>query len=189
MKKDMNKKNNFKMEQNKVDAFRERINTLIKVAGIIVLVVIIVGVANDKNGLESVREYESRDSKRLNVREDIRIDEDNNIKINEESDSNKVEEKIEARDSNKVEEKTVKRNNNQKKVSEVVYISRDKAKNIAFNNAGVEVGQCRDLEVELDYENGKRVYEVSFESEKIEYSYEIDAVGGEILRKEIDVED
>ncbi len=64
------------------------------------------------------------------------------------------------------------------------YISRDKAKEIAFTHSGVAESNATKIEVELDYERGKAVYDVSFDSAGYEYDYEIDAVSGEIIRSD-----
>ena len=66
-------------------------------------------------------------------------------------------------------------------------ISKNEAKNIALKHAGVS--SPRDLEVERDRENGKEVYEVSFESGKTEYDYHIDAYSGKILKSEKETDD
>lgn len=68
-------------------------------------------------------------------------------------------------------------------------ISRSKAKSIALNNASVKESNIRDLSIELDYENGKYIYEVSFDVGRKEYDYDIDAKSGKILKKEIDIDD
>lgn len=77
--------------------------------------------------------------------------------------------------------------NNQTSNNKTNYISRTKAKEIALNNAGVT--NIRDLSIELDRENGKMVYEISFESGNKEYEYEIDAINGKILKKNIEIDD
>ena len=64
------------------------------------------------------------------------------------------------------------------------YISRDKAKSIALNDAGLNESKVRQLEVELDKEDNK--YEVDFEYNGKEYSYEINATTGKIIDKEVD---
>lgn len=71
----------------------------------------------------------------------------------------------------------------------VNYISRDKAKQIAFSNAGVNISNIRDLSIELDRENGKIIYEVEFEHENKDYEYDIDAITGKILYKNIEIDD
>lgn len=64
------------------------------------------------------------------------------------------------------------------------YISRDKAKSIALNDAGLKESKIKQLEVELDKDDNK--YEVDFEYNGKEYSYEINAVSGKIIDKEIE---
>lgn len=64
--------------------------------------------------------------------------------------------------------------------SSTAVISRDKAKSVALNHAGLKAADVRELEIELDKEKGVLVYEVSFESGKYEYDYDIDAVTGAI---------
>lgn len=61
------------------------------------------------------------------------------------------------------------------------YIGSSKAKSIALGHAGVSASSVRDLDVDLDRENGRMVYEVEFEHNGLEYDYEIDAYTGEIL--------
>ena len=64
--------------------------------------------------------------------------------------------------------------------SSTAVISREKAKSVALNHAGLKEADVRELEIELDKENGVYVYEVSFESGKYDYEYHIDAVTGAI---------
>jgi len=66
------------------------------------------------------------------------------------------------------------------------YIGKDKAKSIAFKDSGVDSIKVRDLEVELDKDDGVYVYEVSFEVNNTEYDYKINAKTGKIIDKEID---
>ena len=63
-------------------------------------------------------------------------------------------------------------------------ISRDEAKNIALKHAGLSASQVRDLEVELDRDDGKLHYDVDFEADGYDYDYEIDATTGKILRSQ-----
>ena len=72
---------------------------------------------------------------------------------------------------------------------EVKKISRDEAKKIALNHAGLKEADVRGLEVELDFEKGAYEYEVSFESGKYDYDYDIDAVSGKIKFSEKDLDD
>ena len=63
-------------------------------------------------------------------------------------------------------------------------IGHAKAKSIALNHAGVSENKAYDMEIELDDEDGTLVYEVEFKSGGMEYSYEINAATGAILKQE-----
>lgn len=63
-------------------------------------------------------------------------------------------------------------------------IGHAKAKSIALNHAGVSESKAYDMEIELDEEDGMLVYEVEFKSGGMEYSYEIDAATGAIVKQE-----
>ena len=64
-----------------------------------------------------------------------------------------------------------------------------KAKSVALNHAGVSEGKAYDMDIELDYEDGTLVYEVEFKSGNMEYSYEINAATGAILKHEAELDD
>ena len=64
-----------------------------------------------------------------------------------------------------------------------------KAKSVALNHAGVSEGKAYDMEIELDDEDGTLVYEVEFKSGNMEYSYEINAASGAILKHEAELDD
>ena len=64
-----------------------------------------------------------------------------------------------------------------------------KAKSVALNHAGVSEGKAYDMEIELDDEDGTLVYEVEFKSGNMEYSYEINAATGAILKHEAELDD
>ena len=64
-----------------------------------------------------------------------------------------------------------------------------KAKSIALNHAGVSENKAYDMEIELDDEDGTLVYEVEFKSGNMEYSYEINAATGAILKHESELDD
>ncbi len=68
-------------------------------------------------------------------------------------------------------------------------IGNAKAKTIALNHAGVGENAAYDMDVELDDEDGTFVYEVEFKSGGMEYSYEIDAATGAILKHETEPDD
>ena len=63
-------------------------------------------------------------------------------------------------------------------------ISASKAKSIALKDAGLSESQVYDLEVELDRDNGKLHYDVSFEKDGKDYDYEINASTGKIISVE-----
>ena len=63
-----------------------------------------------------------------------------------------------------------------------------KAKSIALNHAGVSESKAYDMDIELDDEDGKLVYEVEFKSGNMEYDYEIDAASGTILKHESELD-
>ena len=68
-------------------------------------------------------------------------------------------------------------------------IGHAKAKSIALNHAGVSENKAYDMEIELDDEDGTLVYEVEFKSGGMEYSYEINAATGAILKHEAELDD
>ncbi|MDD7522528.1 MAG: PepSY domain-containing protein, partial [Clostridiales bacterium] len=65
-------------------------------------------------------------------------------------------------------------------------LSEDEIRAIVFSHAGVNANDVREFEIELDDEDGIWVYEVEFESGRNEYSYEVNALTGEIIDYEID---
>ena len=67
-------------------------------------------------------------------------------------------------------------------------IGHAKAKSIALNHAGVSENKAYDMEIELDDEDGTLVYEVEFKSGGMEYSYEINAASGAILKHEAELD-
>ncbi len=64
------------------------------------------------------------------------------------------------------------------------FISREKALEIAYKDAGVSPDQVRRPEIEKDRENGVTVYEIEFKANGLEYEYTLNAVTGAILEKE-----
>lgn len=67
-------------------------------------------------------------------------------------------------------------------------IGADKAKSVALSHAGVAESDTVFIYANLDYEHGRRVYDVEFFSGTKEYDYEIDAATGDILSYDFDVE-
>ena len=58
-----------------------------------------------------------------------------------------------------------------------------------MTHAGVKQDAVYDMKVELDEEDGILVYEVEFKSGNMEYSYEIDAASGAVLKHESERDD
>ncbi len=69
------------------------------------------------------------------------------------------------------------------------YIGEAKAESIALNHAGVSASQAQRMRVKLDRKHGSVVYEVDFNSGRMEYEYEIDAVSGKIRKADADYDD
>lgn len=75
------------------------------------------------------------------------------------------------------------------KASDSGYIDRDKAMEIALEDASVNKNNIRELEIEFDADDGILLYEVEFKYNNREYEYDIDAKTGEILYKKNDYDD
>jgi len=60
-------------------------------------------------------------------------------------------------------------------------ISKSKAKSIALKDAGLKESEIYDYEIELDYEKGVSLYEISFEYNGKDYDYDINAKTGKII--------
>jgi len=63
-------------------------------------------------------------------------------------------------------------------------LTKAEAKSIALKHAGVKEADTRELEVELDRDDGTLHFDVDFESGGYEYDYEIDAYSGKILKSQ-----
>lgn len=55
------------------------------------------------------------------------------------------------------------------------------ARDAALKHAGLTEAQVSDVDVDLDRDNGKLIYEVDFNSGNTEYDYDIDAETGEVI--------
>lgn len=66
------------------------------------------------------------------------------------------------------------------------YIGEEEAKAIAVKHAGVSPENVNFYKVELDYDDGQKVYEIEFYVDGIEYDYEINALSGKIIKYERD---
>ncbi len=67
-------------------------------------------------------------------------------------------------------------------------ITKAKAKSIALKHAGVSASKATFVKAKLDYEDGRRVYEIEFYSGNTEYDYEILASNGKIISYDKDIE-
>ena len=66
-------------------------------------------------------------------------------------------------------------------------ISADRAKQIALSHAGV--GSANFTKVELDTDDGVRVYEIEFKVGNVEYDYDINASSGAIISSSLEIDD
>lgn len=73
--------------------------------------------------------------------------------------------------------------------SDIGYVGSAAATVTALENAGLTRDEVEDLNVDMDYEDGRLVYEVEFRAGGYEYSYEIDASMGRILDFDKDKDD
>lgn len=72
-------------------------------------------------------------------------------------------------------------------------ITKEEALAIVISDAGINKEDAKDLDIELDREKGILIYEIDFEiysnMQEIEYEYDINAVTGEIIKKEVEIDD
>ena len=69
-------------------------------------------------------------------------------------------------------------------------LTKDEALAKALEHANLRRDQVDYIKkVELDYEHGRKVYEVSFYKGGYEYEYDIDAESGKVLKFEKDLDD
>lgn len=64
------------------------------------------------------------------------------------------------------------------------YITENEAKKIAINNANVKETDIYDYNIDFDSENGILCYEIEFKTKTYEYDYDINALNGNIIKKE-----
>lgn len=70
--------------------------------------------------------------------------------------------------------------------SSAAYIGMNAASEISLSHAGLTSDQVTFTKSKLDYEDGRMVYEIQFDSVRAEYDYEIDALTGDILNFDMD---
>ena len=63
------------------------------------------------------------------------------------------------------------------------------AKSAALTHAGVSESRAYDMDVELDDEDGRWVYEVEFKADGMEYEYVIDAYTSAVLEYDMEQDD
>ncbi len=73
---------------------------------------------------------------------------------------------------------------NNNSVGSGAYIGEDAAKSTALSHAGLASDAIYEYECKLDEENGNIVYEIEFKSGTYEYSYDIDAFTGAVIKYE-----
>lgn len=68
------------------------------------------------------------------------------------------------------------------------FISKDKAKAVAFERAGVKAKDVTRLQIELDYDDDRRIweYEIDFQVGKMKYEISVNAVIGTITAFEME---
>lgn len=69
-----------------------------------------------------------------------------------------------------------------------MYIGMDRAKAAALAHAGLSADQVRFTHLQMGREDGRRVYEVEFRQNGVEYEYTIDASTGRVLSHERDTD-
>ena len=79
--------------------------------------------------------------------------------------------------------------NKETKPSDKKQIGVEAAKQIALADAKVALKDVTFIKAELDNEDGRAVYEIEFYSGNVEYDYDIDALSGEIISNDFDIED
>lgn len=74
-----------------------------------------------------------------------------------------------------------KENNGNSSVDLMAGITANDAKQAALKHAGLDESQVSNVDVDLDRDNGRLIYEVDFNSGNTEYDYDIDAETGEVI--------
>lgn len=68
-------------------------------------------------------------------------------------------------------------------------IDAEKAKEFAFNHAGVKADDAKNIKCELDRDDGTVHYDVKFDAGGFEYDYEISAADGKVIKSEKERDD
>ena len=70
-----------------------------------------------------------------------------------------------------------------------VEITEEEAKDIVLKDAQVEATNVKKIRIERDRDDGRLIYDIDFYAGNKEYDYEIDLYTGEILSRDLDIED
>lgn len=68
------------------------------------------------------------------------------------------------------------------------YIEESEAKAAALKHAGLSDSEVTYVSVQLDYDDGRTVYDIEFNIGNTEYDYEVDACTGDILSYDYDID-
>ena len=68
-------------------------------------------------------------------------------------------------------------------------LSKNQAINIALKDAGVSRAEVSFDDIELDTDDGRKIWEISFDAGNWEFEYEIDALTGKIIDSEKEHDD
>ncbi|EHI56334.1 hypothetical protein HMPREF9333_00614 [Johnsonella ignava ATCC 51276] len=130
--------------------------------------------------IRDIVDYDSDDSIWENIADTIEdINEDANENIGKAADSTTVSNK-DATDVNISSETESPKN---------AVITTQKAKQIALAHAGLSEADVNYVKAELENDDGVQVYDIEFYSKNIEYDYDINAVTGEIMSFDHDIDD
>lgn len=78
------------------------------------------------------------------------------------------------------------KSNTSDKMTLTAKISAKEAAAAALRHAGLKEESVRDLDVDLDRDNGRLIYEIDFNSNGTEYDYDVDAQTGDIISADKD---
>lgn len=104
------------------------------------------------------------------------------------TDETRYDSEVDAIEGNITEWEVEAKKNAEKKEQATVKaeITLEKAKKIALDKAGLKEKDVVFEEARLDNDDGRRVYDIEFRHERVEYSFEIDATDGTIIEWEKD---
>ena len=92
-------------------------------------------------------------------------------------------------DGGKKQENSKDDKNNEQPSAGSAYIGEEKARSAALSHAGLDGSGITEYECKLDREDGRMVYEIDFRCGGFEYEYHIDALSGEVVKHDKDIDD